>query len=131
MHLFSNLRIGQRLALGFLAIIVLMILLTFVGIQRVHSIDQRLTAINQVNSVKQRYAINFRGSVHDRAIALRDVVLLDDPASRQATEHAIDALAADYARAGQPLNALLGASADRRNRPSCNRSSGSNGARCR
>ncbi|MCW1777640.1 hypothetical protein NB693_25450 [Pantoea ananatis] len=81
----------------------LMVLLTVVGIQRVHSIDQRLTAINEVNSVKQRYAINFRGSVHDRAIALRDVVLLDDAASRQATERTIDKLAGDYARAAQPL----------------------------
>ncbi|MBO9828213.1 MCP four helix bundle domain-containing protein [Xanthomonas sp. A2111] len=112
MHVLSHLRIGQRLALGFLTIIVLMILLTVVGIQRVHSIDRRLTAINEVNSVKQRYAINFRGSVHDRAIALRDVVLLDDAASRQATEQTIDKLAGDYARAAQPLDALLAASTD-------------------
>ncbi|MCW0393325.1 methyl-accepting chemotaxis protein [Xanthomonas sacchari] len=114
MHALSNLRIGQRLALGFLTIIVLMVLLTVVGIQRVHSIDQRLTAINEVNSVKQRYAINFRGSVHDRAIALRDVVLLDDAASRQATEQTIDKLAGDYARAAQPLDALLAVSSDAR-----------------
>ncbi len=112
MHALSNLRIGQRLALGFLTIIVLMVLLTVVGIQRVHSIDQRLTAINEVNSIKQRYAINFRGSVHDRAIALRDVVLLDDAASRQATEQTIDKLAGDYARAAQPLDALLAVSSD-------------------
>ncbi|WP_010340855.1 MCP four helix bundle domain-containing protein, partial [Xanthomonas sacchari] len=112
MHVLSHLRIGQRLALGFLTIIVLMVLLTVVGIQRVHSIDRRLTAINEVNSVKQRYAINFRGSVHDRAIALRDVVLLDDAASRQATEQTIDKLAGDYARAAQPLDALLAASTD-------------------
>ncbi|MCC4619456.1 methyl-accepting chemotaxis protein [Xanthomonas cassavae CFBP 4642] len=112
MHSLSNLRIGQRLALGFLAIIVLMVILTVVGIQRVRSIDQQLTAINEVNSVKQRYAINFRGSVHDRAIALRDVVLMDEPADRHAAEQLIDKLAADYARSARPLDALIAASTD-------------------
>ncbi|WP_434989939.1 methyl-accepting chemotaxis protein [Xanthomonas melonis] len=112
MHLLSNLRIGQRLALGFLSLIVLMVILTVVGIQRVRSIDRQLTAINEVNSVKQRYAINFRGSVHDRAIALRDVVLMKDPADRHAAEQSIDKLAADYARSAQPLDDMLATSTD-------------------
>ncbi|NHF68054.1 methyl-accepting chemotaxis protein [Xanthomonas hortorum] len=112
MHVFLNLRIGQRLALGFLSIIVLMVILTVVGIHRVRSIDQQLTAINEVNSVKQRYAINFRGSVHDRAIALRDVVLMDEAADRHAAEQSIDKLAADYARSAQPLDNMIAASSD-------------------
>ena len=55
-----------------------------------------MTAINDVNSVKQRYAINFRGSVHDRAIAIRDVVLLDSLAEVQSVIREINQLANFY-----------------------------------
>lgn len=65
-----------RLYTGFSLLILMMLLLTMVGIQRVNTIDASLSEITDVNSVKQRYAINFRGSVHDRAIAIRDVVLV-------------------------------------------------------
>jgi len=66
-----------RLFTGFSTVLLMMLALTMVGIQQVNHIDLSLTEITDVNSVKQRYAINFRGSVHDRAIAIRDVVLVD------------------------------------------------------
>jgi methyl-accepting chemotaxis protein len=53
-------------------------MLTVIGINRVSFIDNTLHDIVDINSVKQRYAINFRGSVHDRAISIRDVVLSED-----------------------------------------------------
>ena len=67
--------VQARLVLGFSIAPVIMAVLIVVGVQRVNSVDHSLAVINDVNSVKQRYAINFRGSVHDRAISLRDVVL--------------------------------------------------------
>jgi len=73
--MFENTKIKHSLAIGFGSVILLMAFLTIFGINRVQNIDKTLTAINEVNSVKQRYAINFRGSVHDRAISLRDVTL--------------------------------------------------------
>ncbi|MET0210732.1 MAG: methyl-accepting chemotaxis protein, partial [Burkholderiaceae bacterium] len=67
--------ISQRLALGFGLVLSLMILIALIGIQRVGLIDDTLQSVSQGASPKQRQAINFRGSVHDRAIAVRDVVL--------------------------------------------------------
>jgi methyl-accepting chemotaxis protein len=71
----SNLTISRRLGAGFLVVVLNMVLLTAVGVTRVEEINTRLSTINDLNSVKQRFAINFRGSVHDRAISVRDVVL--------------------------------------------------------
>ncbi|WP_418179113.1 methyl-accepting chemotaxis protein [Aliarcobacter lanthieri] len=70
-------RISQKLYLGFGLMIFLIILLTVIGINRVSIIDNTLKNDVELTSTKQRYAINFRGSVHDRAISIRDVVLSD------------------------------------------------------
>ena len=112
MVFFRNLRIGQRMALGFSAVIALMVLITLIGIHRVNLIEKDLITINEVNSAKQRLAINFRGSVHDRAIALRDVVLSDDLQARAEATRLIDKLAADYAASAKPMDEMLGSSAD-------------------
>jgi methyl-accepting chemotaxis protein len=67
--------INARLVFGFGITLALTVILTVIAIHRVNFIDTTITQMTDINSVKQRYAIDFRGSVHDRAIAVRDVVL--------------------------------------------------------
>jgi methyl-accepting chemotaxis protein len=108
----SKMTIGARLALGFGAVLALMMVLTALAVSRVGNIDTTLNHINDVNNVKQRHAINFRGSVHDRAIALRDVVLAGDKAAAEPALEQIRVLAANYERAGTALDAVFAARSD-------------------
>jgi methyl-accepting chemotaxis protein len=103
----SNLTISHRLGVGFLVVVLNMGALTAVGVTRVAEIDTRLTTINDLNSVKQRYAINFRGSVHDRAISLRDVVLAQTPGDARPEIAQIETLKAKYADSAVKMNEIF------------------------
>ena len=107
----SGLSIKARICLGFAAILLMMITVTGIGISRVITISEGLTAIGDVNSVKQRYAINFRGSVHDRAISLRDVTLVADN-ELKAVLAGIDKLSADYEKSAVLLDKMMKERAD-------------------
>ena len=104
---FSNVRIGTRVAVGFSVVLLMMIGLSGVSIARVRQISANLAEVNELNSVKQRYAINFRGSVHDRAISLRDVVLVTEAAELDAAIADIATLGDAYARSAGPLDAMM------------------------
>ena len=103
----SNLTLKARLTAGFAAILFLFVTITVLGVWQVGRIDVALTTVNEINSVKQRYAINFRGSVHDRAIELRDVVLFDGPDEIGAAVATIEDLAAFYAGSARPLDEMM------------------------
>ncbi|HMO42103.1 MAG TPA: MCP four helix bundle domain-containing protein, partial [Phenylobacterium sp.] len=103
----KNISIAARLAFSFAVMILIMTALTAVSIRDVSTINGHLVTVNEVNSVKQRYAINFRGSVHDRAIAIRDVVILEDEEARAASIETIQRLADDYAANEGLLSAML------------------------
>ncbi|WP_105373352.1 methyl-accepting chemotaxis protein [Neorhizobium huautlense] len=94
---FRSFGIGTRLGMGFGFLLLLMLALTQYSVRQVNAINDGLGQINDVNSVKQRFAINYRGSVHDRAIAIRDVTLVETPAELQAAVDLIAKLADAYA----------------------------------
>ncbi len=108
----SQMTLGQRLYAGFGLILAVMAIVTIVAVVKVQAIDKALRANSEEHVAIQRYAINFRGSAHDRAIATRDVVLSATPADRQKEMATIDSLAKFYADSAGPLEKLIGREGD-------------------
>jgi len=102
-------KLSTRILLGYVGILTLLIALAVVSSMKVNRISSDLETINAVNSVKQRYAINFRGSVHDRAILMRDILLLDDKVEIKATLDDIQQRLAAYASSAIALDAMMAA----------------------
>ncbi|MDQ0654746.1 methyl-accepting chemotaxis protein [Pseudomonas cedrina] len=103
--------LAMRIGLGFASTLSLLVLITAVGIQRVGFIDSTLKDVGEKAAVVQRYAINFRGSVHNRAIAIRDAVLVKDEAALNLHLAEIDQLKRDYQDSAVMMDRLLAASA--------------------
>ena len=108
----SGFTVRARIWAGFALVLSSMVILTVIGISEVNAISKGLTTIGDVNSVKQRFAINFRGSVHDRAIALRDVILVGSDVELQSVLDKITSLSADYDKSAAPLDKMFSERSD-------------------
>ncbi|MEL4177257.1 methyl-accepting chemotaxis protein [Roseateles sp. PN1] len=109
---FSSMTVGKRLNIGFGLILLVMVIVTVLAMFKVQAIEAALRANSEEHAAIQRYAINFRGSAHDRSIATRDLVLAATPAERQKEVAAIDTLANFYAASAGPLERLIGSAGD-------------------
>lgn len=105
---FSETNISTRLTFAFSTVLALLVLLTAIGIYQVNQIDRGLTSINDVNGAKQRFAVDMRGSVHDRAIALRDIVMTTDASRLTTLNEEMRRLAANYDTAIESMQRVMG-----------------------
>ncbi|MEX5499417.1 methyl-accepting chemotaxis protein [Pseudomonas syringae] len=103
----NQVSLATRIGLGFAAVVSLLILITAVGIQRVGFIDSILEDVGENAAKVQRYAINFRGSVHNRAIALRDAVLVNNDQDLALHLAEMTRLEKDYVDSAVPMEQLF------------------------
>lgn len=103
----KQMSVSSRLGLGFFVILAMMVAVAMLSAWKVDIIDRTMSSISSQAGLKQRYAINFRGSVHDRAIAVRDAVSAADPAFAREQVAEIERLATLYADAATPMKAML------------------------
>jgi methyl-accepting chemotaxis protein len=101
----QRLTIATRLIAGLGILLATLVALTAIAIGQVETVRARLDDVIDVNGVKERYAINFRGSVHDRSIAIRDVTLVPPEELPSVIEHIRD-LAQQYSESATPLAAI-------------------------
>jgi methyl-accepting chemotaxis protein len=101
------LKLSRLLLISFGFVLALTVITTVIGVVRVNQVDAILENVNQVDSLKQRYAINFRGSVHDRAISIRDAVLVAEASERAPHLIEIQRLEEFYSEAAIAMDALF------------------------
>jgi methyl-accepting chemotaxis protein len=103
----KTLSLATRIGLSFAAILALLILITTIGIHRVAFIDSTLGDVSENAAKVQRYAINFRGSVHNRAIAIRDAVLVTTDLDLAKHLSEVSALEKAYSDSAAPMDQLF------------------------
>lgn len=104
----KNLGISAKLYLSFSFIIIIMLLVAFFSIAKVNFLDNALRITTDRNALISRQAINYRGSVHDRSILVRDVLLINnDRTDLEQTLAKIRKLEEDYDRADKVLIDIL------------------------
>ena len=96
----KGLSISAKLYLGFTCMIAIIVAVAGFSVLRIMFLDETLQTATNINSVISRQAINFRGSVHDRSILIRDAAIIsNDPADLDKTLQDIRKLEEDYDKA--------------------------------
>ena len=96
----------NRLYSGFAMLLLIMLGITLFGLFKISIADENLTQLSEQTAVEQRQAINFRGSVHDRAISIRDAVLVKDINASQTHQNDITRLNGFYQQAAATLDTM-------------------------
>jgi len=78
MSIFSNLKIGPRLGLGFGVVLVLMVIVAGLGFSRMQQVQERLEDVTSGTMVKIKLANTMRDSVRAAADSVRNLALLID-----------------------------------------------------
>ncbi|TLD81123.1 methyl-accepting chemotaxis protein [Helicobacter trogontum] len=101
----KKMSVSVMLGIGFGVLLLFTCIIAVISLINVDYIIKSLRQINDVNALKQRHAIDFRGSVHDRSIAIRDVVLTNsnDSMTLASLEKQISSLQDFYTKAADGM----------------------------
>ena len=105
----ANTRVGTRLSIGFLLVLILLGAVTALGIFHLSKTQKRLETVLTVNNVESRLAGTMRNSVMDRMIALRNIILVNDAAETETQLERIRDQERQYRSAEEQLDQLLAA----------------------
>jgi methyl-accepting chemotaxis protein len=103
----TNLKIGARLIGSFVIVLAMLVGVSIVGLTRMASIQESMIEITKGNDVEANLASDMKLSLDDRMIALRNVVLLEDPQQMQQQVDRIIAQSKLYDAAEEKLRATF------------------------
>ncbi|MBC3916177.1 MCP four helix bundle domain-containing protein [Undibacterium sp. CY18W] len=103
----ENLKVSTRLITGFGLVLSLLLVVLLLGTTYMAKMHQRMEEIANVNNVQSKLASTMYLTVTERALALRNLILLSDAAEIQIEVNRIKAQAGKYADAEEKLTKML------------------------
>ena len=107
----TNLKVSTRLGIGFALVTFLLAVVTLLGLNRMSDLKSRMDEITKINDVQAAQASIMYLTITERALALRNLILLgDNPKETDIEVKRIKAQAEKYAKAADKLGQMLKAS---------------------
>src|SRR5471030_633305 len=103
----ASMKVATRLGVGFGLVAALLALVAGLGVNRMAQMQDRVNEITQVNSVEARLAATMDLTVTERALALRNLILLTEPKDMQVEMDRIATQEKKYADAQDELGAMF------------------------
>ena len=104
----SKLKVATRLGIGFALVSLLLAVITLLGLSRMSELKSRMDEITKINDVQAAQASTMYLTITERALALRNLILLgENPEELQIEVKRIKAQAEKYAVAEEKLGKLL------------------------
>ena len=114
----NNITIAKRLGMGFGLVSVMLVVVIALGLTSMRNIQERMDEITKVNGVETRLAQAMDLTVTERALAMRNLILLKDPKEIQIEVNRIAEQQNKYTKAqeqlGKMFNSLDGTSEEER-----------------
>jgi methyl-accepting chemotaxis protein len=107
----TSMKVSTRLAMGFGAVTLLLVIVAGLGIRSMAQIENRLEDIVHVNNAESNHVTSMRATVTDRMIALRNLVLLTEDADLRPEVQRIEVQTKKYSSHVEKLNALFASEA--------------------
>ncbi|WP_269848275.1 methyl-accepting chemotaxis protein [Ralstonia sp. ASV6] len=104
---FSHMKVATQLALGFGLMMSLLVLLTVFSLQRMSDFRRLLEETTEINAVEAKLAAQMHNSVTERALAFRNIVLLEQRDEIQLELNRIESQEREYAEAENHLGRMF------------------------
>jgi methyl-accepting chemotaxis protein len=105
----SNMKVATRLATGFGLVAALLAVVTVLGVERMSRIEDRMNEVINENNVEAKLVAAMDLTITERALALRNLILLSDEAEMQIEVKRIAAQEKKYAEADARLGEMFSA----------------------
>ncbi|MFT7401329.1 MAG: methyl-accepting chemotaxis protein [Hydrogenophaga sp.] len=107
MKIFSGLRVGARLAIGFGVVLAFMAVLTIVAISRMGFMQSNIDRIVQHDAAKIQLINKLRDLARHQSVTIRDVVLQEDFSFKKSEMKAMKQATADFLTNAEKLGNML------------------------